>query len=97
MVYAGLGQKQAALTAGRRTTEDLPVSHDVMIGSSYLAQLAMAEAQVGEKESALSHIEQLLSLPVGHALSTASLRLDPIWDPLRDDPRFQKLCQEPTK
>ena len=54
----------------------------------------MAEAQVGEKQSALDHIEQLLAIPVGHAISSASLRFDPVWDPLRSDPRFQKLCQE---
>jgi hypothetical protein len=40
------------------------------------------------------HIEQLLAIPVGHTLSRASLRLDPVWDPLRKDPRFRKLCEE---
>ncbi len=95
LVYAWLGQKDAALAAGRRATEDLPVSRDVMIGGSYLAQLAMAEAQVGDKESALNHIEQLLAIPVGHVLSSASLRLDPGWDPIRKDPRFQALLHSP--
>lgn len=94
LVYAGLGQKEAALQSGRRATETLPVSRDVIIGGSYLAQLAMVEAQVGEKQSALDHIEQLLAIPVGHVLSEASLRLDPVWDPLRSDPRFQKLCAQ---
>jgi serine/threonine-protein kinase len=94
LVYAGLGDKQAALEAGRRATNVLPVSRDVVRGGSYLAQLAMAEAQVGEKESALSHIEQLLAIPVGHVLSVASLRLDPRWDPLRDDPRFTALLEK---
>jgi TolB-like protein/Tfp pilus assembly protein PilF len=97
LVYAGLGQKEAALESGRRATEALPYSRDDMIGGFYLAQLAMAEAQVGEKQSALNHIEQLLAIPVGHVLSRASLRLDPVWDPLRSDPRFQKLCEEKPK
>jgi TolB-like protein len=91
LVHAGLGEKEAALEAGRRATNDLPVSRDVMVGGSYLAQLAMTETQVGDNESALSHIEQLLTLPVGHVLSAASLRLDPRWDPLRDDTRFKAL------
>jgi len=94
LVYAGLGQKEAALESGLRATENLPASRDVIVGGSYLTQLAMAEAQVGEKESALNHIEQLLAIPAGHALSRASLRVDPVWDPLRNDPRFQKLSQE---
>jgi len=89
-----LGQKEAALESGLRATENLPASRDVIVGGSYLTQLAMAEAQVGEKESALNHIEQLLAIPAGHALSRASLRVDPVWDPLRNDPRFQKLSQE---
>jgi len=91
LVHAGLGEKEAALEAGQRATSDLPVSRDVMIGGSYLAQLAMAEAQVGDRESALNHIEHLLAIPVGHVLSAASLNLDPRWDPLRDDPRFKAL------
>src|SRR5262249_26522441 len=52
LVYAGLGQKDAALESGRRATETLPYSRDDMIGGFYLAQLAMVEAQVGEKQSA---------------------------------------------
>ena len=97
LVYAGLGQKDAALESGRRAIEALPYSRDVMVGGYYLAQLAMVEAQVGEKQSALDHIEQLLAIPVGHVLSRASLRLDPVWDSLRKDPRFQKLCEEKSK
>jgi len=97
LVYAGLRQKEAALESGLRATENLPASRDVIVGGSYLTQLAMAEAQVGEKQSALNHIEQLLAIPAGHALSRASLRVDPVWDPLRNDPRFQKLCEERPK
>jgi TolB-like protein/predicted Zn-dependent protease len=92
-VYAALGQKEAALEAGRRATDSLPVSRDDIVGSFYLTQLAMAEAQVDEKKSALDHIEQLLAIPSGHAISRASLRLDPVWDPIRNDSRFQKLSQ----
>jgi tetratricopeptide (TPR) repeat protein len=92
-VYAGLGQKDKALEAGHRAIELLPLSRDVIVGGFYLAQLAEVEAQVGETQSALDHIEQLLAHPTGHAISRASLRFDPVWDPIRNDPRFQKLSQ----
>ena len=91
LAYAGLGQKSKALEAGRRAVAILSPSKDVIVGGFYLAQLAMAEAQVGETQSALNHIEQLLAMPAGHVVSTASLRFDPGWDPLRSEPRFQKL------
>jgi TolB-like protein/Tfp pilus assembly protein PilF len=90
-VYAGLGQKSMALDAGRRATALLPPSQDVIVGGFYLAHLAAVEAQVGEMPSALNHIEELLAMPAGHVLSTASLRFDPAWDPLRSDPRFKAL------
>jgi TolB-like protein/Flp pilus assembly protein TadD len=91
IVYAGLGQKEAALQAGGRATALLPLSQDMLDGSFYLARLARIEAQVGETESAIKHIEQLLAAPAGYEVSAASLRFDPTWDPLRNDPRFQKV------
>lgn len=97
LAYAGLGQKNKALDAGRRAVAMLPPSKDIIVGGFYLAQLAAVEAQVGETQSALNHIEQLLAMPAGHVVSTASLRFDPAWDPLREDPRFQKLCEEKSK
>ena len=97
LAYAGLGQKEAALQSARRATELLPCSRDDIIGGFYLAQLAMVEAQVGEKQSALEHIEQLLPIPVGHVISKFSLSFHPVWDPLRSEPRFQKLCQKNSK
>ena len=93
-VYAGLGQTDAALAAARRATELLPMSQDMLDGTFYLARLAKIEAQVGETESALKHIEQLLAAPAGYEVSAASLRTDPVWDPVRNDPRFQALLVE---
>jgi len=57
----------------------------------YIARLAKVEAQAGELESALKHVEQLLAAPAGYEVSAASLRTDPVWDPLRKDPRLQGL------
>jgi len=54
----------------------------------YLAQLYVS---VGENDQAIALLQQLMSIPAGLSMSAALLRLDPLWDPLRNDPRFQKL------
>ena len=94
IVLAGLGQKDAALAAGRRATDLLPLARDMLAGTFNLARLAKIEAQVGETDSALDHIEHLLAVPAGLVVSASSLRTDPAWDPLRKNPRFQKLVVE---
>ena len=94
LVDAGLGLEDAALQAGRRATELMPLSHDMVVGASYLARLAMVEARFGQTDSALDYVKQLLAAPAGHAVSAASLRFDPGWDPLRKDPRFQALLKK---
>jgi TolB-like protein len=94
IVHAGLGQKDAALAAARRAADLMPLSRDMSAGVFNLARLAKIEAQVGETGVALNHIEQLLAAPAGRVVSAASLRTDPVWDPLRENPRFQKLIAD---
>ncbi len=94
LAYTGLGEKEAALQAGRRAIELLPMSQDVLSGAWYLYQLAAVEAHFGETQSAINRIEKLLAAPAGFFISNTSLRTDPAWDPLRQDPRFQRLCEE---
>jgi tetratricopeptide (TPR) repeat protein len=94
LAYAGLGDKDAALRAGRRATELLPMSQDVLSGAWYLYQLAQVEAQFGEHDSAITHLGQLLAAPAGFYVSEASLRTDPAWDPLRKNPRFTALTRQ---
>ena len=94
LTYAGLGQKEAALKAGRAAIELLPMSRDVIVGAFHLERLARVEAQVGETQAAIDHLEQLLSSSGGETVSLATLRIDPVWDPLRKDPRFQKLIAD---
>lgn len=93
-IHAGLGDKDAALKSARRATELIPISRDALDGSYYLAELARIEAQVGDAESALGHLRELLTAPAGYVVSAASLGADPAWDPLRKDPRFATLIAD---
>jgi TolB-like protein len=79
-----------ALREGRRTVEIMPLTKDAYYGALRLGQLAEIEAQCGRTDDALDHLAALLGIPsqVTHGL----LRADPIWAPLRGDPRFQRLA-----
>jgi serine/threonine-protein kinase len=89
VAYAGLGLADEAVRTGRRAVEMLPPSKDAMDGTDPLAYLAQVYLMVGEHERAIEQFEVLLADPGW--LSAHWLRLDPIWDPLRDHPRFQAL------
>jgi TolB-like protein/Flp pilus assembly protein TadD len=97
-VYAALGEKDKALRAVREAVALDPATKDATNGPAYEEALARVEAQVGEKDAAIAEVERLLHVnylgPEQIVLTPAVLRLDPIWDPLRADPRFQKLCEE---
>ena len=69
-----------------------PVSKDKLDGPNVVQDLAVIYTMVGEHDSALDEIEYLLSIP--SYCSVQDLRLDPIWDPLRDHPRFQRILRE---
>jgi TolB-like protein/class 3 adenylate cyclase/Tfp pilus assembly protein PilF len=95
MSDAALGRKEDALRAGRRAVELLPVTKDAMTGAELLRNLAVIYAWTGEKDLAIRQLEQLL--PLYGPFSYGQLRLHPWWDPLRDDPRFDKLVEESKK
>jgi serine/threonine-protein kinase len=89
MADAALGHKEDAIREGRRAVELLPVTKDSVIGAMLLENLALIYAWTGEKDSAF---EQLgIAAKVPGFLSYGELRLHPNWDPLRDDPRFDKI------
>ena len=78
---------------GKRGVELYPVSKDALIGPKRVRDLAVIYTMVGEYDAALDEIEYLLSIPSWY-MSVPRLRLDPIWDPLRDHPRFQALLEK---
>jgi tetratricopeptide (TPR) repeat protein len=92
IAYAGLGRKQDAIREGRLAVELLPVNKDALRGVYRAKDLAQIYVMVGEFDLAIDQIEFLLSIP--GELSIPLLRLDPVWAPLREHPRFKKLLQE---
>ena len=91
IAYAGLGQKEKAINAGKKAVELLPISKEAWRGVYRAGDLAQIYVMVGEYEAALKQIELLLSIP-GH-LSTKLLQLDPIWKPLWNHPEFKRLIE----
>jgi serine/threonine-protein kinase len=84
----------AAIKEAERAIALLPSTKDAVDGPSFEEQLAFVEALVGDKSRAISTLQHLLEIPYSDCVTPALLRLDPIWDPLRSDPAFQKLCEE---
>jgi serine/threonine protein kinase/Tfp pilus assembly protein PilF len=92
LIDAGLGRKEEALREGRRAVELLPVEKDSMNGANMVKYLAMIAAWVGDKDLACEQLANVIRRPSG--LSYGQLKLLPFWDPLRGDPRFEKLIEE---
>jgi serine/threonine-protein kinase len=86
---AALGNKEDAIREGRRAVELLPVTKDALIGSLLVQNLALIYAWTGEKDLAFEQLTIAAKLP-GY-LSYGDLLLHPYWDPLRGDPRFDKI------
>jgi len=91
-ILAALDRKQEAIAEGKRAVELLPESQDAFDGPRGVTALAQIYAYTGESDEALRLIDHLLGTPSG--LTIPLLKLDPVWDPLRSDPAFQKLCEE---
>jgi TolB-like protein/Tfp pilus assembly protein PilF/predicted Ser/Thr protein kinase len=97
--YAFMGEKKLALKVAERAVMLQPRSKDAASGPTYEEDLAIIEALVGENSRAIANLTRLLQTPYfggGYRIpiTPALLRLDPLWDSLRADPAFQKLCEE---
>ena len=89
VIDAALGRKEEALREGRRAVELLPVEKDSVTGAAMIASYAMTAAWVGEKNLAFEQLAFSARMPAG--VTYGDLKMMPWWDPLRGDPRFEKI------
>jgi hypothetical protein len=89
LIDAALGRKEEALRGGRRAVELLPVEKDAINGARMICYLAMIAAWAGERDLACQQLEVAVNPPA--TVTYGQLKLWPLWDPLRGDPRFEKI------
>ena len=100
LLYAFLGRKEDALREGQRAMELKPITHDVIEGAVVEDFYTLTCARLGEADKAISRIERLLTTPFAvdyadESITRSDLRQRWEWDPVRKDPRFQKILAEP--
>jgi len=96
-VYLALGRNTDALRLSRQAADTISMEKDALAGPSFEIGLAEIEARAGAPEEAVKRLRRLLAIPAGGAASIAALKMDPVWDPLRNRPDFQQLLSGPEQ
>jgi tetratricopeptide (TPR) repeat protein len=90
-INLALKRDAEALRLARQATELVPLEKDALAGAFCLAAFAEIQARAGQPAEAVKTLQRLLSIPAGHQTSIQRLKIDPVWDPIRNDPSFQEL------
>jgi TolB-like protein len=96
-VYLALGRNADALRLSSQAADLISIEKDAVIGPSFQTGLAQIEARAGAPEEATKRLRHLLSIPAGVTVSIARLKIDPVWDPIRNRPDFQQLLSGPEQ
>src|SRR5213596_3410386 len=96
-VYLALARNADALRLSRQAADTISIEKDALMGPNFQIGLAQIEARVGAPEEAIKRLRRLLSIPAGWEVSIARLMIDPVWDPIRNRPDFQKLLSGPEQ
>jgi TolB-like protein/Flp pilus assembly protein TadD len=96
-VYLALGRNADALRLSRQAADTISIEKDALAGPNFQNGLAQIEARAGAPEEAIKRLRRLLSIPAGHVVSIARLKIDPVWDPIRNRPDFQQLLSGPEQ
>jgi TolB-like protein/Tfp pilus assembly protein PilF len=96
-VYLALGRNGDALRLSRQAADTISIEKDALAGPNFQIGLAQIEARAGAPEEAIKRLRRLLSIPAGGTASIAALKMDPVWDPIRNRPDFQQLLSGPEQ
>jgi TolB-like protein/Tfp pilus assembly protein PilF len=96
-VYLALGRNADALRVSRQAANTLSIEKDAMAGPIFQIGVAQIEMRAGAPEEAIKRLRHLLSIPAGQVASIARLKIDPVWDPIRNRPDFQQLLSVPEQ
>jgi TolB-like protein/Flp pilus assembly protein TadD len=96
-VYLALGRNADALRLSRQAADLMSIEKDAVTGPGFQSGLAQIEARAGAPEEAIKRLRRLLSIPAGWVVSIARLKIDPVWDPIRNRRDFQQLLSGPEQ